>query len=222
MNRLLTTLTTIILLMATQLANAQTKVDGTLTNDGHTMKWSISGVTVTEKGQPKFEKVNFAGTNDGDLKQELSGTVAPGATITADLQKVSGKDKPKVYILFDYYKEDSFFSVNYGIPATLKEEDYTAKTFTVPRDATEVLVMLIYRTPDPQPRAYALEMNVVGRFKVGKATPKTEPKPDPKPQPKQEEDCNCNCDQMPEGGYIDSHITKRPTAISDSTTFMVR
>ena len=210
MNRLLTTLVTIVLLMAAQMASAQTKVDGTLTNDGHTMKWSISGVTVTEKGQPKFEKVNFAGTNDGDLKQELSGTVAPGATITADLQKVSGKDKPKVYILFDYYKEDSFFSVNYGIPATLKEEDYTTKTFTVPRDATEVLVMLIYRTPDPQPRAYALEMNVVGRFKVGNTTPKPdpkpEPKPDPKPQPKQEEDCNCNCDQMPEGGYIDSHI----------------
>jgi hypothetical protein len=211
MNRLLTTLVTIVLLMAAQMASAQTKVDGTLTNDGHTMKWSISGVTVTEKGQPKFEKVNFAGTNDGDLKQELSGTVAPGATITADLQKVSGKDKPKVYILFDYYKEDSFFSVNYGIPATLKEEDYTTKTFTVPRDATEVLVMLIYRTPDPQPRAYALEMNVVGRFKVGNTTPKPDPKPDPKPEPKYEpydykDDPDCECMKRLNNQKTDSHI----------------
>ena len=206
MNRLLTTLTTIILLVVAQLASAQTKVDGTLTNDGHTMKWSISGVTVTEKGQPKLEKVNYAGTNDGDLKQEIKGTVAPGATITADLQKVSGKDKPKIYIQFDYFKKGSAFSVYGGRPITLEEKEYETKSFRVPNDASEVLVSIFYRTPDPRPRAYALEMMVVGRFTVGSATSK----PESQPQPKQEEDCFCTCDKTPAAygrdTYTDSHI----------------
>lgn len=207
MNRLLTTLTTIVLLMTVQLASAQTKVDGTLTNDGHTMKWSISGVTVTEKGQPKLEKVNYAGTNDGNLKQEISGTVAPGATITADLQKVSGKDKPKIYIQFDYFKKGSAFSLYGGRPITLKEEEYETKSFTVPSDASEVLVSIIYRTPDPQPRAYALSMNVVGRFKVGNATPKTEPKTEPKKQEYDEvADPDCECMKRLKNQKIDSYI----------------
>lgn len=204
MKKLFTTLTTLVLLMAALVTNAQTKVEGTLENDGHKMKWSISGVTVTEKGQPKLEKVNFGGTDDGDLKQELSGTVAPGAVITADLRKVSGKDKPKIYILFDYFKEGSFFSVNGGVPIKLEEKEDMYKSFQVPSNATEVIVSIIYRTPDPHPRAYALEMKVVGRFKVGNKAP--EPEPQPQPKPKQEEECSCKCDKMPEGGYIDTHI----------------
>lgn len=199
MKKLYTTLTTLVLLMTALVTNAQTKVEGTLENDGHKMKWSISGVTVTEKEQPKLEKVNYAGTDDGDLKQKLSGTVAPGALITADLQKVSGKNKPKVYIQFDYYKEGSPFAVYAGVPIKLEEKEDMSKNFKVPSNATEVLVMIIYRTPDPHPRAYALEMEVVGRFKVGNKAPEPEPQPQPKPQPKQESDCNCN-------PKIDSHI----------------
>ena len=197
MKKLFTTLTTLVLMMAALVTNAQTKVEGTLENDGHTMKWSISGVTVTEQGQPKLEKVNFAGTDDGDLKQELSGTVAPGALITADLRKVSGKDKPKVYILFDYFKEGSFFSVNGGVPIKLEEKEDMYKSFQVPSNATEVIVSIIYRTPDPHPRAYALEMKVVGRFKVGNKAP------EPEPEPKYE----IHIEKSPcEGEMIDSHI----------------
>ncbi len=199
MKKLFTILTTLVLLMTALVTNAQTKVEGTLENDGHKMKWSISGVTVTEKEQPKLEKVNYAGTDDGELKQKLSGTVAPGALITADLQKVSGKNKPKVYIQFDYYKEGSPFAVYAGVPIKLEEKEDMSKSFKVPSNATEVLVMIIYRTPDPHPRAYALEMEVVGRFKVGNTAPEPEPQPQPKPQPKQESDCNCN-------PKIDSHI----------------
>lgn len=183
MKKLFTTLTTLVLLMAALVTNAQTKVEGTLENDGHKMKWSISGVTVTEKGEPKLEKVNFGGTDDGDLKQELSGTVAPGAIITADLRKVSGKDKPKIYILFDYFKEGSFFSVNGGVPIKLEEKEDMYKSFQVPSNATEVIVSIIYRTPDPHPRAYALEMKVVGRFKVGNTAPEPEKKTETKHRP---------------------------------------
>lgn len=197
MKKLFTTLTTLVLLMTALVANAQTKVEGTLENDGHKMKWSISGVTVTEKGQPKLEKVNFGGTDDGDLKQKLSGTVAPGALITADLQKVSGKNKPKVYIQFDYYKEGSPFAVYAGVPIKLEEKEDMSKSFKVPSNATEVLVMIIYRTPDPHPRAYALEMEVVGRFKVGNKAP------EPEPEPKYE----IHIEKGPcEGEKIDSHI----------------
>ena len=199
MKKLYTTLTTLVLLMTALVANAQTKVEGTLENDGHKMKWSISGVTVTEKGKPQFEKVIYAGTNDGNLKQELSGTVAPGATITADLQKISGKGKPKVYIQFDYYKKGSAFSVYYGRTITFEEKEYETKIFRVPSDATEVLVSIFYRTPDPQPRAYALQMEVLGTFEVGNKTPEPQPKPEVKKE-------DCGCDKMPEGGLIDSHI----------------
>jgi hypothetical protein len=183
MKKLFTTLTTLVLTMAALVTNAQTKVEGTLENDGHKMKWSISGVTVTEQGQPKLEKVNYGGTDDGDLKQELSGTVAPGAVITADLRKVSGKDKPKIYILFDYFKEGSFFSVNGGVPIKLEEKEDMYKSFQVPSNATEVIVSIIYRTPDPHPRAYALEMKVVGRFKVGNTAPEPEKKTETKHRP---------------------------------------
>ena len=183
MKKLFTTLTTLVLLLAALVTNAQSKVEGTLENDGHKMKWSISGVTVTEQGQPKLEKVNYGGTDDGDLKQELSGTVAPGAVITADLRKVSGKDKPKIYILFDYFKEGSFFSVNGGVPIKLEEKEDMYKSFQVPSNATEVIVSIIYRTPDPHPRAYALEMKVVGRFKVGNTAPEPEKKTETKHRP---------------------------------------
>lgn len=201
MKKLYITLTTLVLLMTALVANAQTKVEGTLENDGHKMKWSISGVTVTEKGKPQFEKVIYAGTNDGNLKQELSGTVAPGATITADLQKISGKGKPKVYIQFDYYKKGSAFSVYYGRTITFEEKEYETKIFRVPSDATEVLVSIFYRTPDPQPRAYALQMEVLGTFEVGNKTP----------EPEQQgydriDDPDCECMKRLNNQKTDSHI----------------
>ena len=125
---------TAVLLMAALSASAQNKVDGTLSNDGHTMKWSVSGIKVTKKGQPKLEKVNFGGTNDGNLIQEIEGTVSRGGTITADLKKVSGKNKPKVYINFDYYRKGSGFSVHAGTPIQLVEKESMSKSFVVPSE----------------------------------------------------------------------------------------
>lgn len=156
---------TLALLMVAQLVSAQSKVKGTLKNDGHTMEWSVSGITVTKKGQPKFEKVNFAGTNDGSIKQEIEGTVSPGTTITADLKKVSGKKMPKIFIDFDYRKTgDPIFMPGHLIQ--LEDKDHMSKSFTVPSNAETVDIFITYRTPDPQPRAYALEMNVSIRLKV--------------------------------------------------------
>lgn len=163
---------TLALLTVTQLASAQSKVKGTLKNDGHTMEWSVSGITVTKKGQPKFEKVNFAGTNDGSIKQEIEGTVSPGTTITADLKKVSGKKMPKIFIDFDYRKTgDPIFMPGHLIQ--LEDKDYMSKSFTVPSNAETVDIFITYRTPDPQPRAYALEMNVSIRLKVKGGTTAT-------------------------------------------------
>ena len=167
---------TLALLTVTQLASAQSKVKGTLKNDGHTMEWSVSGITVTKKGQPKFEKVNFAGTNDGSIKQEIEGTVSPGTTITADLKKVSGKKMPKIFIDFDYRKTgDPIFMPGHLIQ--LEDKDYMSKSFTVPSNAETVDIFITYRTPDPQPRAYALEMNVSIRLKVKGGTTATPVRP---------------------------------------------
>ena len=167
---------TLALLMVAQLVSAQSKVKGTLKNDGHTMEWSVSGITVTKKGQPKFEKVNFAGTNDGSIKQEIEGTVSPGTTITADLKKVSGKKMPKIFIDFDYRKTgDPIFMPGHLIQ--LEDKDYMSKSFTVPSNAETVDIFITYRTPDPQPRAYALEMNVSIRLKVKGGTTATPVRP---------------------------------------------
>ncbi len=167
---------TLALLTVTQLASAQSKVKGTLKNDGHTMEWSVSGITVTKKGQPKFEKVNFAGTNDGSIKQEIEGTVSPGTTITADLKKVSGKKMPKIFIDFDYRKTgDPIFMPGHLIQ--LEDKDHMSKSFTVPSNAETVDIFITYRTPDPQPRAYALEMNVSIRLKVKGGTTATPVRP---------------------------------------------
>jgi hypothetical protein len=131
---------------------------------------------VTKKGQPKFEKVNFAGTNDGSIKQEIEGTVSPGTTITADLKKVSGKKMPKIFIDFDYRKTgDPIFMPGHLIQ--LEDKDYMSKSFTVPSNAETVDIFITYRTPDPQPRAYALEMNVSIRLNVKGGTTATPVRP---------------------------------------------
>ena len=170
-------LMTLMLLMVELSASAQHKITGKLSNDGHTMQWSLSGATITKKGTPKFEKVNWAGTKDGNIKHEIEGTVAPGATLSAELKKVSGKNTPKIYIDFDYYTEESTFSVHPYRMIKLEDKDNISKSYTVPSNATEVLVMITYRTPDPKPRAYALEMKVVLRLKVKKSTPAPPPPP---------------------------------------------
>ena len=172
-------LTLALLMAATLPASAQSKVSGKLTNDGHTMEWSVSGITVTKKGQPKLETSVMTHAGVGDLKQEIQGTVARGATISANLKKVSGKNKPQVFIEFDYYKKGAVFSANYGRLVQLEEKDSTSGSFTVPSNADEVIVNIIYRTPDPRPRAYALEMRVVLKLKVGQSTPAPTPTPAP-------------------------------------------
>ena len=166
-----------IVLLLTAMGVCANDYKGTLKNDGHTMEWSVSGITVTKKGQPRLESTVMTSAGEGNLKQEIEGTVARGATINASLKKVSGKNKPKVYIDFDYYRKGSGFPVNYGRQIQLEEKESTSRSFTVPSDADEVIINIIYRTPDPRPRSYALEMSVVFRLKVGK--PAAAPAPAP-------------------------------------------
>ncbi len=161
-----------VLLLVVLPACAQRKVSGKLTNDGHTMEWSVSGITVTKKGQPKLETSVMTPAGVGSLKQEIEGTVAPGTTITADLKKVSGKKMPKIYIDFDYRKKgDPVFMPSHTIQ--LEEKEYTSKSFTVPSNAESVEIFITYRTPAPQPRSYALDMNVSLWLKVKGGTTAT-------------------------------------------------
>ena len=189
------------LLTVVQLANAQSKIGGKLTNDGHTMEWSVSGITVTKKGKPRLESSVMSSAGEGDLKQDIEGTVTPGTTITANLKKISGKKMPRIYIDFDYRKTgDPIFMPGHLIQ--LEDKEYMSKSFTVPSNAETVDIFITYRTPDPHPRACALEMNVYIRLDVkGRATTPTPPDP-PKPE-------ECDCDYIRSDiGYnmIDSHI----------------
>jgi hypothetical protein len=188
-----------IVLLLTAMGVCANDYKGTLKNDGHTMEWSVSGITVTKKGQPRLESTVMTSAGEGNLKQEIEGTVARGATINASLKKVSGKNKPKVYIDFDYYRKGSGFPVNYGRQIQLEEKESTSRSFTVPSDADEVIINIIYRTPDPRPRSYALEMSVVFRLKIGKPAAAPAPAPTTPSEPEEEIDCSCS-------PRIDSHI----------------
>ena len=69
-----------VLLLVVLPASAQRKVSGKLTNDGHTMEWSVSGITVTKKGKPRLESSVMSSAGEGDLKQDIEGTVTPGTS----------------------------------------------------------------------------------------------------------------------------------------------
>lgn len=184
---------TLALLMVVQGAWAQTT--GTLSHEGHKMKFSISGVKITDKGEVNYQGPVYDRT-DGDLLVEMKGTVKKGATVKAEAIKVSGVDMPRIGIFFYPSKPGQMNILGWQ---DLSERNFPKVTsnsgsFTVPDDVDWLRVVILYQTPKKGRRIH-LDISL----KVEDETPPTQPITID----------NCNCDYIRDDiGYnlIDSHI----------------
>jgi hypothetical protein len=134
------------LLMVVQGAWAQTT--GTLSHEGHKMKFSISGVKITDKGEVNYQGPVYDRT-DGDLLVEMKGTVKKGATVKAEAIKVSGVDMPRIGIFFYPSKPGQMNILGWQDLSDRNFPKVTSNsgTFTVPDDVDWLRVVILYQTP---------------------------------------------------------------------------
>ena len=182
-----------LLMVGTQGAWAQTT--GTLSHEGHKMKFSISGVKITDKGEVNYQGPDYDRT-DGDLLVEMKGTVKKGATVKADAVKVSGVDMPRIGIFF-YPSKPGQMNI-LGLQ-DLSDRNFPKVTsnsgsFTIPDDVDWLRAVILYQTPK-KGRRIKLDISL----KVEDETPPT--------QPITTDNCNCDYIRSDIGYYlIDSHI----------------
>ena len=122
-----------------------TKFKDQVTSEGHTMKYSISGPTIRFKEAPNLVRGQMGHT---DHHQTVKGYVKKGQTITVELEKVSGKDTPRLNISFDYLKEGAVprFS-NAARMIRTEQKDKISNSYTVPSNAEVVYVHIYYQVP---------------------------------------------------------------------------
>jgi len=137
---------TLALLMVVQGAWAQTT--GTISHEGHKMKFSISGVKITDKGEANYQGPDYDRT-DGDLLVEMKGTVKKGATVKAEAIKVSGVDMPRIGIFFYPSKPGQMNILGWQDLSDRNFPKVTSNSgsFTVPDDVDWLRVVILYQTP---------------------------------------------------------------------------
>lgn len=95
---------TLVLLMVAGTAGAQSEFKRTITRQGQTIEYSISGVQVTKEEQPLYTGNT---PENGNYLQNYEGTVESGKTITVKCRQVKGKKNPIIYIDIRYYDKPS-------------------------------------------------------------------------------------------------------------------
>lgn len=95
---------TLVLLMVAGTAGAQSEFKRTITRQGQTIEYSISGVQVTKEEQPLYTGNT---PEQGNYMQNYEGTVESGKTITVKCRQVKGKKNPIIYIDIRYYDKPS-------------------------------------------------------------------------------------------------------------------
>lgn len=95
---------TLVLLMVAGTAGAQSEFKRTITRQGQTIEYSISGVQVTKEEQPLYTGNT---PENGNYLQNYEGTVESGKTITVKCRQVKGKKTPIIYIDIRYYDKPS-------------------------------------------------------------------------------------------------------------------
>ena len=135
-----------LLIVGTLGAWAQTT--GTLSHEGHKMKFSISGVKITDKGEVNYQGPVYDRT-DGDLLVEMKGTVKKGATVKAEAIKVSGVDMPRIGIFFNPSKPGQMNILGWQDLSDRNFPKVTSNSgsFTVPDDVDWLRVVILYQTP---------------------------------------------------------------------------
>ena len=138
-------------------ASAQNGISAKLQNDGHTLKFSATGFTVTKEGKPKIDKRGYG----HDITLNIEGTIEAGTTIKAVLERVSGKGKndPSIFIHFDYMKKGQTMWANTHF-FTRERTPQMTKSFKVTDDMSHVAINYIYVIPDPAPNSQKLNGTV--------------------------------------------------------------
>lgn len=91
---------TLVLLMVAGTAGAQSEFKRTITRQGQTIEYSISGVQVTKEEQPLYTGNT---PEQGNYMQNYEGTVESGKTITVKCRQVKGNKVPIIYFDIRYY-----------------------------------------------------------------------------------------------------------------------
>ena len=95
---------TLVLLMVAGTAGAQSEFKRTITRQGQTIEYSISGVQVTKEEQPLYTGNT---PEQGNYMQNYEGTVESGKTITVKCRQVKGNKVPIIYFDIRYYDRPS-------------------------------------------------------------------------------------------------------------------
>ena len=95
---------TLVLLMVAGTAGAQSEFKRTITRQGQTIEYSISGVKVTKEEQPLYKE---NAPERGNYMHNYEGTVESGKTITVKCRQVKGNKVPIIYFDIRYYDRPS-------------------------------------------------------------------------------------------------------------------
>ena len=181
-----------LLMVGTLGAWAQQKIGSTLTCNGVSMKFSVSGIYVTEK------KKEDTGEH---LTWNIKGTVKPGSTVNVSMERTAGKGESKMAIDYNYKRKGDLRMMWLQYEFQPKTSD--SKSISIANDADSYYIVLDFRNKDGNNWSYItvkLNLDVTGT-----APTPTQPTPT-QPQP---EVIDCNCDYIRSDiGYniIDSHI----------------
>ena len=166
---------TLVLLMVAGTAGAQSEFKRTITRQGQTIEYSISGVKVTKEEQPLYTGNT---PEQGNYMQNYEGTVESGKTITVKCRQVKGNKIPIIYFDIRYYDRPSMVgaprldesmrtdrekAISSRVPKKTYGEvniyylgdtgDWITVTWNLDIDATPVPVSVptpVVRTPEPE------------------------------------------------------------------------
>ena len=130
-------LTLALLMVGTLGAWAQQKIGSTLTCNGVSMKFSVSGIYVTEK-----KKENTG----GKLTWEFKGTVKPGSTVNVSMEKTAGGGESKMAIDYDYQRKGELRLMANMYELEPKTSD--SKSISIANDADSYYIVLDFRNKD--------------------------------------------------------------------------
>lgn len=136
---------TLVLLMVAGTAGAQNTFKRTITRQGQTIEYSISGVQVTKEEQPLYMGNN---PEKGNYMQNYEGTVESGKTITVKCRQVKGNKVPVILIEFNYYDKPSIYG-SLLTDSTMRTDREKAMSSRVPKKKyAEVTISYLGDTGD--------------------------------------------------------------------------
>ena len=126
-----------VLLTVATTAQAQQAFGGKLTCNGASIKYSVSGIYVTEK---KKEETG------AHLTWEIKGTVKPGSTVNVSMEKTAGGGESKMAIDYNYKRKGDLRMMWLQYEFQPKTSD--SKSISIANDADSYYIVLDFRNKD--------------------------------------------------------------------------